>query len=317
MLSLALPLAAWAAPPGRSEGDSPAAIRARIDAALQKSPSSQPTKRDRTRVATPNKVVVAAQNVPAIAAPTWTLDDAARARTHIYYPLPPIAVAPPAQGPQIQPVPPSTSRTPSNDVSPAPAPDGQPPVVVLAPTPIAPPIPPVAVLPGRVFNAIDMDQRAGRLLAKADDTIQNGLRELRAADYESAAMSFRLAAELDQADPVARIHFAHAALGTGEYEAAGVALRRALELQDKLILMRFEHERYFSSEPEFNRLVDRFARLMQSEGGVGDEHFLLGYIHHQRGHRPEAAAAFQSARDAGIKDDSLSRLLDLTATKRR
>lgn len=295
-------LLAWAADPPS------AAERARIEATLRRPPASQPVAARSTVKSKAAKSRVAAQNVPAAAPAPWTLDDAARSRPAPYYAAPPSGdagadatddVGPPAADP----------REPAT---------GPAPMVVPVPVPVpVAAVPPAVALPRRVFNAIDMDFRARRLLDNADRAIQAGLRDLKQGDYEAAALSFRLAADLDQADPVARVHFAHAALGTGEYEAGGAMLRRALELQDKLILMRFDHERYFKDEPDFNRLVDRLATLMQDEGGVGDEHFLLGYFQQQRGKRDDAAASFLAAKRAGISDDSLAKLLDLTATKRR
>lgn len=163
------------------------------------------------------------------------------------------------------------------------------------------------------FNRRDMQQRKERLLSRHDQAVRDGLAAMRAGDYRQAVLDLTLAAELNQGDPACRIHLAQARVALGHDAEAAKSLRRALELQPKLVPTRLRLEQYYPREEDFDAEVDALAQRISSKPGASaEEYYLLGFMEFQRGRFDQAQAAFLQAARGLPKDDRVQMYLELT-----
>ncbi len=164
----------------------------------------------------------------------------------------------------------------------------------------------------RQFNTRDMNRRRDRVLRSHDEALRIGLEQLRAAEYQKAAIALTLAAELDQSDPACRIHLAQARMALGHYAEGGKALRRALELQPKLVYVPLDLDGYYASESTFDEQVEALAKVAAEGEQPADVHFLLGFMEFQRGRYEPAYAAFRVASRGNAKDTLTAAYLKIT-----
>jgi tetratricopeptide (TPR) repeat protein len=169
------------------------------------------------------------------------------------------------------------------------------------------------------FNERDMERRKERVLRSHDEAVRVGLDELKAGAYQKAVIALTLAAELDQSDPACRIHLAQARMALGHYAEAGKALRRALELQPKLVYVPLELGQYYGQESALDEHVDAVAKAAGQGDQPADVHFLLGFMEFQRGRYAPAYNAFRAASRGNAKDSLTAAYLKITkpATKAR
>lgn len=159
----------------------------------------------------------------------------------------------------------------------------------------------------------DMVRRRQRLLRTHAEAVAAGTEQMRAGEYRQALLAFTLAAELDHGDPGCRIHMGLTRLALGHDLEAAKAVRRALELQPKLVPIPLKLDQYFPSVEEFDEHVEALReRLEQNPRPTADEYFLLGFLEFQRGRFDEAHAAFTQARRGFPKDERLTQFLTLT-----
>lgn len=150
----------------------------------------------------------------------------------------------------------------------------------------------------REFNRRDMEQRRKRAITRHDRALVDGLEHLSRGDAARAIRHLTLAADLDQGDPACRIHLAQARLALGQYERSAAALRRALQLQPRLIYLDLDLDRYYRDEGTLGRLTNELAEHMRENGTSAEVHFLRGFLEFQRGDHDAAHAAFH--RVAGV-----------------
>lgn len=157
------------------------------------------------------------------------------------------------------------------------------------------------------------ERRRMQLLRSNYEVTRMGLAELQAGQYRQAVITLTRAAELDHSDAASRLHLAQARLALGHDAEAAAALRRALELQPKLVPMELELEATYPSPADFAAQVDALAaRLLVNPRATADEYFLLGFMEFQRGRMDQAHAAFRKARRGLPDDEHLEMYLDLT-----
>ena len=159
------------------------------------------------------------------------------------------------------------------------------------------------------FNINDMNRRQDRLLTHHERALQLGVARLREGAYARAAVALALATELDRGDPASRIHLAQARLALGHYDDAGRLVRRAFELQPKLLYTDLNLERYYPND----RLLDEFTRALAAwlaeRPRELDGFFLLGFLEFQRGNFEESHAALRRVAAGTRKRDDLTAAL--------
>lgn len=162
------------------------------------------------------------------------------------------------------------------------------------------------------FNVNDMNRRKARVLSQQEKALRLGLGRLRDGEYARAVVALSLAAELDHGDPACRIHLAQARLALGHYDEAGKVLRRALQLQPKLVYADLHLERYYPTEATLDALADRLSEQVRQGGATAEVLFLHGYLEFQRGRFDVAHAAFRRVSELLPKDSLTSTYLDIT-----
>lgn len=165
----------------------------------------------------------------------------------------------------------------------------------------------------RQWNEEDMNRRRDRLLTRHQQAMQAGVRQLKAGDYARAIVHLQMAAELDNGDPACRIHLSQAQLAQGHYEEAAKTLRRALQLQPKLVYVDLRLASYYPDGTAFDRQADALAAAVeQKKCADGNVQFLLGFVEFQRGRFDAAHGAFRRAARALPKDSLTKSFLEIT-----
>jgi tetratricopeptide (TPR) repeat protein len=159
----------------------------------------------------------------------------------------------------------------------------------------------------------EWEQRKQRLLAANEQATREGLELLQAGEYRQALITLTRAAEMNHGDPVCRIHLAQVRVALGHDAEAGKVLRRALELQPKLVPTLLDLGQYYPHPEDFAIQVDALAQRVAGRAGPApDELLMLGFMTFQAGWFDDAHAAFRRAAAARPKDTLVRTYLDLT-----
>jgi tetratricopeptide (TPR) repeat protein len=166
------------------------------------------------------------------------------------------------------------------------------------------------------FNVQDMNRRKQRVLSQHEKAVALGVARLQEGDYARAIVALSLAAELNQGDPACRIHLAQARLAQGHYDEAGKLLRRALQLQPRLVYADLHLARYLPDAQAFDEQVERLLAHATSNPLSSDARFLMGYLEFQRGNFAAAYRAFGAVARCLPQDALTQRYLDITKPAR-
>ncbi|MBW7907210.1 MAG: tetratricopeptide repeat protein [Phycisphaerae bacterium] len=161
------------------------------------------------------------------------------------------------------------------------------------------------------FNVQDMNRRQARNLSNHEKALKQGIALMRDGDYARAVIAMSLAADLDNGDPACRVHLALARLALGHYDQAGKTLRRAMQLQPKLVYADLHPERYFPTGA-FEQAADRLVASVGDQSAAADVVFLLGFVEFQRGNFGAAHRAFRRLAAAQRRDDLVDTYLEVT-----
>ncbi len=161
-------------------------------------------------------------------------------------------------------------------------------------------------------NRREMEVRKAHLLNKHEQALRSGLRLLKRGEYEQALVALTLAAKLNHGDPACRIHLAQTRLARGHYREAGLVLRRALQLQPKLVYADLHLGKYYHQERELDQHTDDLDKWVREHATHPEVHFLLGYLEFQRGNFDRAHAAFRRANKSYNNDDLTRDFLAVT-----
>jgi Flp pilus assembly protein TadD len=160
-------------------------------------------------------------------------------------------------------------------------------------------------------HAERFEVQAERGLANYEDAMARGHTAFRAGDYAVALRAFLLAATLNQGDPAARLCAAHARLAVGDYEPAARLLRRAFELQPKIMYLPLDVRTAYGDLGEFRKHRRALRRAARIEPERGDLWFLLGYVYFFSDDMTKAARSLAHAADLMPDDTVVARLADL------
>lgn len=163
----------------------------------------------------------------------------------------------------------------------------------------------------RWMSETDMQRRRERLWSRHGQALSDGLDLLAAGDAARAVVQLTLAAQLDQGDPACRIHLAQARLALGHYAEAAEALRRALQLQPKLLYVPLDLDRYYAEPGTLDRLTDVLSQRARTARVAPEVQFLQGFLEYQRGEFGTAYAALRTVARALPKDDLTRSLLEI------
>lgn len=162
---------------------------------------------------------------------------------------------------------------------------------------------------GRNFERFDIQAERG--LTAYRQAMAAGHAAFAATEYGFAARQFSLAAALNQGDPTARICTAHAHVAVGDYEPAFLLVRRAFELQPKLVYLPMDIRNAYGNRADFQEHLKALHAAAKSNTNRGDLWFLLGYCHYYSNNMKKATEAFATAAKLQPEDELFAQLAEL------
>lgn len=142
------------------------------------------------------------------------------------------------------------------------------------------------------------------------NAMRRGKEAFRQADYGVAARQFILAAKLNQGDAAARLHAVHAMVALGRYEEAVPALRRAVQLQPRLVYLPLDIRSEYGPASDFDVHLSRLAKAAEAEPGDANLCLLLGYYYFFSARPGEAEALLKRAAELAPDDTASWELYD-------
>jgi tetratricopeptide (TPR) repeat protein len=159
-----------------------------------------------------------------------------------------------------------------------------------------------------------------------DEAMEMGEGHFRERDYGSAVRDFLLAATVDQGDPMCRLRAAHSMTALGHYDDAAMLIKRAFELQPKLVYVPFDMRRLYNEGSELSNHVARLEKHVDAmsggdamSGAGGDDPArtrrantlaLLGYYRYYSGDASGAHRVLTQARSISRRDRFINALLE-------
>lgn len=154
------------------------------------------------------------------------------------------------------------------------------------------------------------NERGERILTRSRGHLERGLQHFHDGRYDAAADAFRLAAETNQGDPAARLYAAHALFATGRYRDAITYLRRAFELQPKIVYLDFDIRDDYGRRTDFDKQVKALEDALERAPRNGDRLILLGYVRYYSNQRGQAYELLARAKRLDPTDSLAARLLE-------
>ena len=168
------------------------------------------------------------------------------------------------------------------------------------------------VADGRNFERFEIQAERG--LATYQQAMATGHAAFAAAEYGLAVRQFLLAAAANQGDPTSRLCAAHAHVALGDYEPAARLLRRAIELQPKLIYLPMDIRNAYGDRADFPRHLENLRDAVNFDTDNGDLWFVLGYCYFFSNNMTRAGEALENAARLRPDDKIVARLADLAQT---
>ncbi len=157
-------------------------------------------------------------------------------------------------------------------------------------------------------------RRESRLQRQHLHLMNDGLAAFHRGDYRVAANQFMAAAESDHGDAGSRLHAAHALVAVGDYRSAVVLLRRAFQLQPKIVALEYDIRDDYRNTDDFQlhlrRLHEAAIRAERDE----DLWILVGYMRFYSGDRGGAYDEFRQALKFSPRDPLAAQLAKASMT---
>jgi hypothetical protein len=141
-------------------------------------------------------------------------------------------------------------------------------------------------------------------------SMRSGSELFRNGDYVAATRQFILACKLNQGDAASRLHAVHAMVAVGQYTAAVPALRRALQLQPKLVYLPLDIRKEYGAAADFDAHFQRLADAAHQADTDAALWLLLGYYQYFSERPGDAAASLTRAAELSPRDSAVLRLLE-------
>ena len=165
------------------------------------------------------------------------------------------------------------------------------------------------LMDGRHYERLDVQAERG--FAEYRRAMFQGNAAFTSGKYGLAARQYLLAAALNQGDPASRLCAAHCQIALHDYGPAARLLRRAFELQPKLLYLPMDIRGAYGNDSDFpsHRKALRQATVKAAEDG--DLWFVLGYVHYFSGNMAQAAKSLQQASELQPDDRLTAELASL------
>jgi len=157
-------------------------------------------------------------------------------------------------------------------------------------------------------------RRESRLQRQHLHLMNDGLAAFRRGDYRQAANQFMAAAESNHGDAGSRLHAAHALIAVGDYRSAVVMLRRAFQLQPKIVALEYDIRDDYGNVDDFGLHLKRLHEAAIRAERDEDLWILLGYMRFYSGDCSGAYDAFRLALKFSPRDPLAARLAKASMT---
>jgi len=137
-----------------------------------------------------------------------------------------------------------------------------------------------------------------------------GVRAFLAGEYSLASRQFVLAAQLNQGDAASRLHAAHALVALGRYDEASLSVRRALQLQPKLVFLPLDIRGDYGRIKDFDEHTRKLRDAASQAADNANLWFLLGYWDFFSGRADRARLSLQKADTLDPENRTTLRMLD-------
>jgi hypothetical protein len=141
-----------------------------------------------------------------------------------------------------------------------------------------------------------------RGVASYSQSMRAGVVSFKAGDYARAARQFVLAAELNQGDASCRLLAAHALVALGRFHEACLTVRRALQLQPKIVYLSLDIRGEYGPNDHFDKHYQRLESAARGQQDDPSLWFLLSYYQFFSGRSIEA---YDSIRHSDALDPGL------------
>jgi len=157
-----------------------------------------------------------------------------------------------------------------------------------------------------------IERREQAVYSSFDNLMAGGLYEFRVGRYRKAANYFLAAAELNHGDAASRLHAAHALFAVGDYRAAVVVLRRAFQLQPKIVALTYDIEDAYGDDDNFEDHLEELEDAAKDNRRDVSLWVLLGYVRAYSDDRDDAYEALAHAMRLDPRDELANRLARAT-----
>lgn len=164
---------------------------------------------------------------------------------------------------------------------------------------------------GKWFEQYDLRTETGVFSYHA--AMANGQAAFVVGDYGLAVRQLLLAATLDQGDPASRLAAAHALVAQGAYEPASRLVRRAFELQPRLVYLPLAIRGAYGNPDHFAQHLGALRQAAQEDKDNSGIWFLLGYFGYYSNNMADAADALGRAAELDPSDGLIQQLHELAA----
>lgn len=152
--------------------------------------------------------------------------------------------------------------------------------------------------------------RTGSLLQSALTSRDRGLAHFQHGQYREAADAFRLACDVNQGDPAAQLYAGHALFATGRYREAVRYIRKAFELQPRIVYLTYDMRQDYPDVADFDRQVAALQEALRLSPRDPDRLFMLGYVLYYGGQREKAYDVFGRLVHYDPKDTLARKLME-------
>jgi tetratricopeptide (TPR) repeat protein len=157
---------------------------------------------------------------------------------------------------------------------------------------------------------VESEERTQRALRQFFGHLARSLTLFHEGRYREAADGFKLAADTNHGDSAARLYCAHSLFAVGHYRDAVPFLRRAFELQPKVVFLNFDLRDDYGDLADFADHLDALEQALARSPQNLDRLILLGYVYYYTGQRDRAFGVLSTASRIAPRDPLVLRLLD-------
>jgi len=153
------------------------------------------------------------------------------------------------------------------------------------------------------------DERSKSLLAYARSQLDRGVELFHQGRFAEAADAFQISAETDQGDAVSRIYAGHALFALGRYRDAVVYIRRAMELQPRIIYLHYDMRGDYDRPEQFDTQLSALKHALDLSPADPDRLFLLAYVLYFSDQRSEAYPILTRAHALNRQDELVRKMM--------